>query len=172
MRELAYRIRASEPEDEPHLRWAIGVTMAHPEGKRKRFSFRAAAERGELLVLEQHHLREGEWQLSGFVEYHVRVDDTLTIKDAGSVGATPHGAIIKQLLAELLRSAAPQAATLKLRSDASAWNELLESTPGFYVEGTEYRRPHYYLVWRWSPELALRESRRLQRAPRGAGGRK
>lgn len=164
--ELAYRIRAAEPADEPQLKAAIGSTLAHPEGKGRRAGYRAAAQRGELLVLEQSDPRTGEWKISGFVEYHVRVDDTLTIKDAGSASERPHAAVFKHLLNELLRSAAPQAATVKVRSDATEWLELLLSIPGFYVEGKEYRRPHYYAILRWSPELAARAARRPARGRR------
>lgn len=159
MEELAYRMRAAEPEDEARLKQAIGSTMAHPDGKGKRESYRPAAERGELLVLEQYDRRDRAWKIVGFVEYHVRVDDTLTIKDAGSIGQTPHAGVIKHLIAELLRSAKPRGATTKVRSDASEWIELFDAIPGFYLEGKEYRRPHYFLIWRWSPELAAREAR-------------
>lgn len=160
MDELAYRIRAAELEDEPRLKQAIGTTLTHPDGKRP--GYRAATQRDELLVLEQFDRRQREWKISGFVEYHVRVDDALTIKDTGSTGAAPHAAIIKHLLSELFRSAKPRAATTKVRSDAAEWVELLESIPGFYLEGKEYRRPHYYFIWRWSPEVAAQATRGLR----------
>ncbi|MBI4491886.1 MAG: hypothetical protein HY690_03730 [Chloroflexi bacterium] len=164
MDELAYRMRAAEPGDEPQLKQAIGITMARPDGKRT--AYRAAAQRGEVLVLEQYDTREHRWNIVGFVEYHVRVDDTVTIKDAGSIGETPHSAIIKHLFNEALGSAGAREATAKVRSDATAWNELLGSIPGFYQEGKEYSRPHYYLIWRWSPELAAQQARRKQRGRR------
>lgn len=159
MEELAYRIRAAEPPDEAQLRQVIGATLSHPDGKGKRTSYRSAAQRGELLVLEQYEPREHDWKITGFVEYHVRVDDTVTIKDAGSSGDTPRAAVVKHLVAELLRSAGAKGATTKVRSDAAAWNELLGSIAGFFLEGKEYRRPHYYLIWQWSPQLARSQSR-------------
>lgn len=160
MQELAYRIRAAEMGDEPPLKSSIGATLSNPEGKGRRSGYRAAIQRGEVLVLEQHDRRTGQWVVSGFVDYHVRVDDTLTIKDAGSAGDAPRAAIVKHLLAELLRSAAPKAATVKLRVDAAEWTEILTSIPGFHLEGKEYRRPHYYAILEWSPELAAQATRR------------
>jgi hypothetical protein len=66
--ELAYRIRAAETGDEPHLKAAIGVTLGSPDGKGRRSGYRAAIQRGELLVLEQYNRRSAEWQICGFVE--------------------------------------------------------------------------------------------------------
>lgn len=166
MEDLAYRIRTAEPEDDAELRRSIGVTISHPDGKGRRASFRSAIQRGEVLVLEHYETREHAWTIVGFVEYHVRVDDNVTIKDAGSSGDSPRAAVIKQLVAELLRSSAARGAMAKVRSDASEWNELLGSIPGFLLEGKEYRRPHYYAIWEWSPERARQESRRPPRGMR------
>jgi hypothetical protein len=166
MEGLAYRIRTAEPADVDAIRANIKLTMAHPEGKGRREGLRAAVERGELLVLERYDPREKSWRIAGFVEFHFRVDDTLTIRDAGSEGETPHSGIIKQLLQELLRSLNPASATAKMRSDLAAWNEIFQGIPGFYRESSEYRRPHWYNVWIWSRELARQQAGRAGRARR------
>ncbi len=164
MEELAFRIRPAERGDEAKLRQVIKCTLAHPDGRGRREGYAAAAQRNELLVLERYEPREKTWEIDGFIEWHMRVDDTLTIRDAGSVGDGPHAGVIKHLLNELLRSLNPVEATVKIRRDATAWNELFREVPGFYVEGSEYRRPHWYVVWKYSRELAEKEARRTRRA--------
>lgn len=163
MRELAYRIRTAEPQDVDAIRANIKYTMANPEGKARREGYRAAAQRGELLVLERYDPREDAWRIAGIVEFHFRVDETLTIRDVGAEGKEPHSGIVKQLLQELLRSLNPASATAKVRADLTAWNAIFESIPGFYRESSEYRRPHWYNVWIWSRELAERLAGRAAR---------
>jgi len=165
--ELAFRIRAAEPDDLPALRGAANISLAHPEGRGRSASFRTAQQRNELLLLERYDTRERAWVIGGFVEWHMRVDDTLTLRDVGSIGDTPHAGIVKHLIDELLRSLSPESATCVVRRDLEPWNEILAGIPGFFVEGPpEYRRPHYYNIWKWSPQLA-REARRGGR--RGGG---
>ncbi len=164
MDELAFRIRSAEPEDLKPLQAAMKVSLAHPDGRTRSGSLRTAQQRDELLLLERSDPREKAWVLGGFVEWHMRVDDTLTLRDVGSVGEAPHAGIVKHLLSELLRSLSPLAATAVVRRDSEVWNEILDSIPGFFVEGPpEYRRPHYYNVWKWSPELARQAQRQLGR---------
>ncbi len=165
--ELSFRIRAAEPEDLARMRGAVNVSLAHPEGRSRAASLRSAQQRNELMLLERYGAREKDWVIGGFIEWHMRVDDTLTLRDVGSVGETPHAGIVKHLVDELLRSLSPVSATCVVRRDAQVWNEILQSIAGFFVEGPpEYRRPHYYNIWKWSPELA-REARRGGR--RGGG---
>ncbi|MCC6179105.1 MAG: hypothetical protein IT305_27660 [Chloroflexi bacterium] len=176
MDELAFRIRSAEPEDLPVLRSSISSSLAQPEGRGRGTSLRTAQQRNELLLLERYDARDKDWVIGGYVEFHMRVDDVLTIRDVGTAGETPHAGIAKHLLGELLRSLAPESATCVVRRDVEVWNGILASIPGFYVEGPpEYRRPHYYNIWKWSPELA-RESQRGGRrgggAPRGGRGRR
>ena len=80
----------------------------------------------------------------------MRVDDVLTIRDIGTEGSAPHAGMVKQLILELLRSLSPQEAVAKVRVDTEEWNEILGSIAGFAVEGTEYRRPHWFNVWKWT----------------------
>ena len=163
MAELAFRIRPAEPEDLKALA-EIRVSLAHPEGRTRSSGLRTALQRGELLVLERSDPRECTWVIGGFIEWHMRVDDTLTLRDVGSVGETPHAGIVKHLIGELLRSLSPVAATCVVRRDAAVWNEILASIPGFFIDGPpEYRRPHYYNIWKWSPELARRAARESRR---------
>lgn len=163
--ELAYRIRAAEPDDLATVRGAISVSLTHPEGRGRGTSLRTAQQRNELLLLERYDTREKDWVLGGYVEYHLRVDDTLTLRDLGTPGETPHAGVAKHLIGELFKQLGPVSATCVVRRDAEVWNELLGSIPGFFVEGPpEYRRPHYYNIWKWSPELA-RQAQRGGRQP-------
>ena len=166
MDELAFRIRSAEPEDLKAIREAVKVSLAHPEGRGRSNGLRTAQQRNELLVLERSDPREG-WAIGGFAEWHMRVDDILTLRDVGSAGETPHAGIVKHLIGELLRSLSPVAATCVVRRDVQVWNEIIASIPGFFVDGPpEYRRPHYYNIWRWSPELARQAEGRSRRGAR------
>jgi ribosomal protein S18 acetylase RimI-like enzyme len=166
MDELAYRIRSAEPDDLPSIRSTITVSLAHPEGRGRGTSLKTALQRGELLLLERYDTREKDWLIGGFVEFHMRVDDTLTIRDLGTLGETPHAGVAKHLMNELFSQLGPASATCVVRRDAEPWNEILASIPGFEVDGPpEYRRPHYYNIWKWSPELA----REAQRGARQRG---
>ena len=170
--ELAFRIRAAEPDDLATLRSLVNVSLALPEGRSRSASLRTAQQRNELLLLERYDTRERAWVIGGFIEWHMRVDDTLTLRDVGSVGDTPHAGIVKHLIDELLRSVSPVGGTTVVRRDADVWNDILDSIPGFAVDGPpEYRRPHYFNIWKWSPDLARearRGSRRGATPPRGS----
>lgn len=163
MDELAFRIRRAEPEDARALRAAPKWTLIHPDGQGRSETFRGAIDRNELLLLERYDTREKTWTVGGFVDYHLRVDDALTIRDIGTIGDGVHAGIVRHLLDELFRSAAPVEASLKVRRDAETWNTLLAGIPGFELEGPEYRRPHWYHVWGWSRERARAEQGRRGR---------
>lgn len=130
---------------------AVGTTISHPDGKGRRGSFSAAAARGELLILERYDSRTRGSQACAFVDWHIRVDDVLTIRDVGTEGDTPQAIMVKQLMLELFRSLSPTEATVKVRGDAAEWNEVIQNLGGFSLEGTEYRRPHWFNLWRWAP---------------------
>ncbi|HZU06672.1 MAG TPA: hypothetical protein VFB73_11930 [Chloroflexota bacterium] len=166
--ELSYEFVRASPADVDQLRREVRYTLTHPDGRGRREGYRAAAERGELLLLVHEDPREHVRRLDGFVEFHMRVDDVLVIRDAGSVGEAPHPAIIKHLIGELLRSLAPVAAIVKVRRDATVWNEIFASIPGFDLAGSEYRRPHWINVWEWTRERAARARGR----PRGGERRR
>jgi len=166
MDELAFRIRAAEADDLPAIRSAIKASLSQPEGRGRGTSLRTALQRNELLLLERYDTREKDWVIGGYVEWHMRVDDTLTLRDVGTVGETPHAGVAKHLIGELFSQLSPLSGTCVVRRDAEAWNSILASIPGFFVDGPpEYRRPHYYNIWKWSPELA----RQAQRGGRRGG---
>ena len=167
MEELAFRIRRAEPEDSATLRSVRKSTLTHPDGQGRSETFRGAIERGELLLLERYDPRDKDWSIAGFVDYHMRVDDTLTVRDIGTIGESVHSGIVRHLLDELLRSAAPTTAGLKVRRDADQWNQIFAAIPGFALMGSEYRRPHWYNVWEWDRLRARQESSRP-----GRGGRR
>ena len=164
--EGAYRIRTAGPEDSKVLRRAAGTTISHPDPKGHRASFAAAAARGELLLLERYDNRTHNWEACAFVDWHIRVDDVLTIRDVGTEGETPQSTMVKQLFLELIRSLNPVEASVKSRSDATNWNSVIEEL-GFTLEGTEYRRPHWFSIWHWTPPARGA----VQRRP-ASGGRR
>jgi hypothetical protein len=166
MEELAFRFRRADPEDARVLRHAQRSTLSHPERQSRSETFRGAIDRGELLLLERYDPRAKSWMIGGYIDYHMRVDDTVTIRDIGTLGEGVHAGIVRHLLDELLRSAAPTMAGLKVRRDAEAWNAILASTPGFELAGPEYRRPHWYNVWEWNCERARRDRERAGRRQR------
>jgi hypothetical protein len=163
---LAYRVRTAEAADDSALRAAIAITLAHPDKQGKRESYRGAAGRGDLLVLERYERQERVWHIAGFIECHMRVDDTLTIRDIGTATDEPQAGLVRYLLDQAFGSYRPVAAQIKLRRDADAWLEILRGTPGFALEGEEYRRPHYWTIWNWNPQRA-REAERQSREPAG-----
>jgi hypothetical protein len=93
----------------------------------------------------------------------MRVDDVLTIRDIGTETSPPHGGMVKQLVLELIRSLSPVEAFLKVRRDASEWNEILASIAGFEIEGEEYRRPNWINIWKWTRQASARPTRGMQR---------
>src|SRR5712692_153596 len=95
--EPGYRIRPAGPEDTSRVRSAAGTTISHPEGKGHRASFAAAAARSELLILERYENRTRSWEACAFIDWHIRVDDVLTIRDIGTEGDTPQSTMVKQL---------------------------------------------------------------------------
>lgn len=166
---LAYRVRPARLEDEARLRAAIGATLVKPERGGRRESYRGAATRGDLLVLERYDRQARAWDIAGFVEYHLRVDETLSIRDMGTAGEEPQVGVVRYLLDQVLGSFTPAAAQVKVRRDAREWQEIFGATPGFYVEGEEYRRPHYWTIWRWDQEH-VRQARRMGERPGQARG--
>lgn len=166
MRELAYRFRRAEPGDAPLLRPLFPSSLARPESKTRRAGFGAISSRGDVLLLEKYEDRTKTWAPIAFVDYHMRVDDTLTLRDAGTTGDSLQPAPIKLLLSELFRSLSPQQAVVKVRQDQAEWNELFGAMPGFVPDGQEYRRPYYFMVWGWTPE----RERRVGPASQAQGG--
>ncbi|HZT07838.1 MAG TPA: hypothetical protein VFC51_12460 [Chloroflexota bacterium] len=157
--ELSYRIRTATLEDVPVIRQAMGAALSHPEGKGRRESYRAPATRGELLVLERYDPRARDWRIAALVDWHMRVDDVLTIRDIATEGEIVHAGMVKHLITELIRSLSPVEMIVKARADAAQWNDIFRSIPGFVLEGSEYRRPNWINVWKWSRELAARATR-------------
>ncbi len=163
--ELSYRMRPAALQDLAVLRQLGVSTLSHPDGKGRKEGHRGSAQRGEVLLLERYDSRIRDWRIAAFVDWHIRVDDVLTIRDAGTEGDVPHSGMLKQLVMELIRSLSPVEATLKVRSDVADWNEIIQGIAGFSLEGSEYRRPHWINVWRWTRESAA-QAARISRAPR------
>jgi hypothetical protein len=149
---LAYRVRTAEAGDAKALKAAIGTTLAHPDHQGRRESYSGAAGRGDILVLERYDRQSHEWHVAGFVECHMRVDDNLSIRDVGTTGDEPQTAVVRYLLDQAFSSFRPAGAQVKIRRDARTWLDIFSSIPGFYLEGEEYRRPHYWTIWRWDRE--------------------
>ena len=150
MVESPYRIRPGNLADSDQIRRTVKFTLANPEGRAVRKSYRDAVQRNELLVLERHDSREHTWQVSAFVEWHTRIDGSMTIRDAGSAGEAPQTGIIKRLIRELLRLQSPTSASVKVRADQPLWNAIFEELPGFRPEGKEFSRPYWRNIWTWT----------------------
>jgi hypothetical protein len=164
---LAYRVRSAEASDAKPLRDAIGSTLAHPDHQGRRESYSGAASRGDILVLERYDRPAHDWQIAGFVECHMRVDDNLSIRDVGTAGDEPQTAVIRYLLDQAFNSYKPDAAQVKIRRDATAWLDIFRTIPGFYLDGEEYRRPHYWTIWLWDRQHAA-DAQRPVRQPQPA----
>jgi len=80
------------------LRDAITTTLAHPDHQGRRESYRGATSRGDILVLERFDRASQQWQVAGFVECHLRVDDNLSIHDVGTTGDEPQTGVVRYLL--------------------------------------------------------------------------
>jgi hypothetical protein len=168
---LAYRVRTAEASDAPALREGIGSTLAHPDHQGRRESYTGAASRGDILILE-HYDRAGQtWQVAGFVECHMRVDDNLSIRDVGTTGDEPQTGVVRYLLDQAFNSFRPVGSQVKIRRDATNWLEIFQAIPGFYLEGEEYRRPHYWTIWRWDRQKARDADRPGPRTPDGQPAR-
>lgn len=159
---LAYRVRTAQASDAKALRDAIGTTLAHPDHQGRRESYTGAASRGDILVLERYDRQSHDWHVAGFVECHMRVDDNLSIRDIGTAGDEPPTGMVRYLLDQAFDSFRPVEAQVKIRRDARPWLEIFRAIPGFYLEGEEYRRPHYWTIWRWDRQHA-REAQQPQR---------
>jgi hypothetical protein len=151
---LAYRVRTAEAGDARPLRDAIGSTLAHPDHQGRRESYGGAASRGDILILERYDRPAQLWHIAGFVECHMRVDDNLSIRDVGTSGDEPQTGMVRYLLDQAFDSFRPRGAQVKIRRDAGVWLDIFRAIPGFFLEGEEYRRPHYWTIWRWDRQHA------------------
>jgi hypothetical protein len=165
---LAYRVRTAESSDAKPLRDAIGTTLAHPDHQGRRESYSGAASRGDILVLERYDRPSRDWQIAGFVECHMRVDDNLSIRDVGTTGDEPQTAVVRYLLDQAFNSFRPVESQVKIRRDATTWLDIFRNIPGFHLEGEEYRRPHYWTIWRWDRERAREDEQATQQQQRAA----
>ena len=165
---LAYRVRTAGEQDAAALREGIGTTLAHPDHQGRRESYSGAASRGDILVLERYDRAAHDWQVAGFIECHMRVDDNLSIRDVGTTGDVPQTGTVRYLLDQAFNSFRPVEAQVKIRRDATTWLDVFRNIPGFHLEGEEYRRPHYWTIWRWDRERAREDERQSQQAARQA----
>src|SRR5947209_18420088 len=131
---LAYRVRTAEASDAAALRDAIGSTLAHPDHQGHRESYRGAASRGDILVLERFDRAAHDWQVAGFIECHLRVDDNLSIHDVGTTGDEPQTGVVRYLLDQAFNSFRPNESQVKIRRDATTWLDIFRNIPGFYLE--------------------------------------
>src|SRR5947207_7489573 len=116
---LAYRVRTAEANDAAALLDAIGSTLAHPDQQGHRESYRGAASRGDILVLERFDRSNQLWQVAGFIECHLRVDDNLSIHDIGTTGDTPQIGVVRYLLDQSFNSFRPVESQVKIRRDVT-----------------------------------------------------
>src|SRR5207244_1519273 len=75
--------------------------------------------------------------------------------DIGTTGDDePQTGVVRYLLDQAFGSFRPVGAQVKIRRDARSWLDIFSAIPGFYLEGGEYRRPHYWTIWRWGRQRA------------------
>lgn len=160
MTEAGYQLRLAVPSDVDAIRRGIRFTLANPEGKAQRKRYEDAIQRHELLVLSHRDSKEQADEIEGFLEWHTKVDGIITIRDAGTTGEEPHLGTLRRLIRELLTMFDPPSASVKLRADLPAWNEVFRQTPGFILAGQEYSRPYWRAIWEWT-----RENERLASRP-------
>src|SRR5690348_9219135 len=117
MEEAGYQLRLATPSDVERIRRDIRFTLANPEGK---------VQRNEVLVVARYDAREQQDEIAGFLEWHSKVDGTITIRDAGTVGTEPHLGTLRRLIRELLHMYGPGSASVKVRADLQVWNDVFQ----------------------------------------------
>ena len=152
MEEAGYQLRLAVPSDVEKIRHDIRFTLANPEGKVQRKRYLDAVERHELLVVAHHDPREHADEITGFLEWHTKVDGAITIRDAGTTGSEPSLGTLRRLVRELLHMFSPPSASVKVRADQTAWNAIFQQIPGFQLVGREFSRPHWRNIWEWTHE--------------------
>jgi len=166
MAEAAYNIRLATLEDAEKLRQSVRCTLSSPEGKGQRKQYREGVERREILVLEHYDAKERTRKLEGFLEWHTRLDGTVTIRDAGCTGEEVRPGIIKRLVRELLHLYSPPLVRAKTRADQALWTSIFQELPGFRPEGREYTRTYWFILWSWEGDVVR------ERRPRPGGERR
>ncbi len=161
MAETGYHLRLAAPDDIAQIRKNLRRTMSNPEGRAQRKRYNDAIDRREMLVFVHSDPAEGEEVIEAFLEWHMKVDGTATIRDAGTTGEQLQVGHVRRLIREMLRTYNPSVASVKLRSDLEDWNGVFEGLPGFILEGREYSRPHWRTIWEWT-EAAERSATRLR----------
>jgi len=159
MEEAGYQLRLAVPSDVEKIRRDVRFTLANPEGKPQRKQYGEAVQRQEVLVVAHHDPREQADELAGFLEWHSKVDGAITIRDAGTSGEEPHLGTLRRMIRELLQMFEPPAASVKVRGDLTAWNEVFHQIPGFEPVGREYSRPYWRNIWEWTRENERTASR-------------
>lgn len=150
MDEAGYQLRLAIPSDVEAIRRDIRFTLANPEGKPQRKRYLDAIQRHEILVVARVGAREPATEIAGFLEWHSKVDGSITIRDAGTPGEEPHLGTLRRLIRELLAMFEPSTASVKVRADLPAWNEVFQQVPGFILDGREYSRPYWRNIWEWA----------------------
>ena len=152
MEEAGYQLRLAVPSDVEKIRRDIRFTLANPEGKAQRKQYGDGVLRHEVLVVAHYDPREQTDEISGFLEWHTKVDGVITIRDAGTTGDEPQIGTLRRLIRELLHMFEPPVASVKVRADLQVWNDVFQQVPGFLPVGREYSRPYWRNIWEWTQE--------------------
>ncbi len=150
MAETGYQIRMATLDDIEQIKKNIRRTMSNPEGRAQRKQYAEAIARQELMVLIHFDPKQPSEIVEAFLEWHVKVDGAVTIRDAGSVGDELQVGYIRLLLREMLRTYNPVSASAKIRVDLAEWNSIFEGLPGCVLEGREFSRPYWRAIWTWT----------------------
>lgn len=150
MDDIGYHLRLAAPEDIGQIKKHLRRTMSNPEGRAQRKRYTDAIERRELMVFVHSDPAGGGEEIEAFLEWHMKVDGTATIRDAGTASHELQVGHVRRLIREMLRTYNPSVASVKLRADLEEWNSVFEGLPGFVLEGREYSRPHWRTIWEWT----------------------
>jgi len=161
MEAAGYQLRLATPSDTERIRRDIHFTLANPEGKVQRKRYLDAIQRQEILVVARYDAREQGDEIAGFLEWHGKVDGTITIRDAGTIGTEPQLGTLRRLIRELLHMYDPSSASVKVRADLQVWNDVFQQVPGFVLSGREYSRPYWRNIWEWTRETERTATRPL-----------
>ena len=150
---LAYRVRTAEAGDATALRDAIGSTLAHPDhqGRRESYSGAAAAATSSSSSTTIAPAQTGRWLASS----SATCASTTTCRFATSAPPATSRRLAWCATCSTRHSTrfGPSVAGQD-SSRRDAWLEIFQAIPGFYLEGEEYRRPHYWTIWRWDRQHA------------------
>jgi len=119
-------VRTAEAADATALRDAITTTLAHPDHEGRRGEL-PGCRQPRRNPSERYDRAAHDWQVAGFVECHMRVDDNLSIRDVGTTGDEPQTGVVRYFWIRHSNSQTRRVAGQEFRRDASNWQEIFRA---------------------------------------------